>query len=150
MEPVLKSRSRPALDAGAPLRARLAAFAAERHPFAMRSILLAFDAVSGAKLSSDETSIEALRAPFGEMLGRALTDAAPEATPDTTPGVSAAERLRGARADPFEWHVAPLSSLAPENPLPSAPGTVGIVLYSGRSGGGVGARGRVSGCSAST
>ncbi len=60
---------------------------------------MAFDAVSGAKLPSDETSIEALRAPFAEMLARALTDTLPEATPETTPGISALERLRSARAD---------------------------------------------------
>ena len=99
MEPALESRSRPAPDAGVSLRARLAAFAAERHPFALRSILLAFDAVSGAKVSSGEASIDSLRAPFAEMLARALTDAPPEGTSETTPGVSAAERLRGARAE---------------------------------------------------
>ena len=33
---------------------------------------------------------------------RALTDAPPEATPETTPGVSAAERLRGARMEVVE------------------------------------------------
>ena len=102
MEPALESRSRPDPDPGLPLRARLASFAAERHPFALRPILMAFDAVAGGRVTSDEASIEALRAPLSEVLARALTDVPPESTPETTPGVSAAERLRGARAEVVE------------------------------------------------
>ncbi len=95
-------RAPAGMRAGASLRARLAAFGAERHPFALRRILAAFDSVCRADPGRIESSIEALRVPFGDALGAALADAPPEETPETTPGVSAAERLRAARAEVVE------------------------------------------------
>ncbi|MGH9369395.1 MAG: thiamine pyrophosphate-dependent enzyme [Thermoanaerobaculia bacterium] len=87
---------------GASLRARLAAFAAERHPFALSAILMAFDAVSSADPGRDEGSIEALRRPFAAALEAALAKAPLEGIPETTPGVSADERLGAALAETVE------------------------------------------------
>jgi len=87
---------------GASLRARLAAFAAERHPFALSAILMAFDAVSSADPGRDEGAIEALRRPFAAALEAALAKAPLEGIPETTPGVSADERLGAALAETVE------------------------------------------------
>jgi 2-oxoisovalerate dehydrogenase E1 component len=80
----------------ASLVARFAAFVAERHPFALKAALRAFDEV----LAEDP---EAMREPLRRALEPALTEAlAPETTidhvPDTTPGVSVSERLHDAVA----------------------------------------------------
>ena len=86
---------------------RLAAFVAERHPFALRPALDAIEdaiAVSGA-IPQTEEEIDALRPPFRALLaGRldealrpASTSGTPVAIPDPTPRVEASRRLREAR-----------------------------------------------------
>src|SRR5215510_3693410 len=97
MEPMIESRtpvvSRPALVA------RFAAFVAERFPFALERATKAFESVCQADPGREPAALEALRRPLSEALARGLDGAAPEGIPDPTPRVSAADRLRKARAD---------------------------------------------------
>ncbi len=94
------------------LALRLAAFVAERHPFALRPALDAIEdaiAVSGSMPHTEE-AIEALRQPFRALLANRLDDALRPATssglqipiPETTPRVEAARRLREAREEVLE------------------------------------------------
>ncbi|HSN68909.1 MAG TPA: thiamine pyrophosphate-dependent enzyme, partial [Thermoanaerobaculia bacterium] len=95
------------LAPSATLASRLAAFVAERHPFALRPALDAIEdavAVAGAA-PAGEDAIEALRQPFRALLAGRLDEAlrpatsagTPLAIPETTPRVEAARRLREAR-----------------------------------------------------
>jgi 2-oxoisovalerate dehydrogenase E1 component len=95
------SPPRPVLSAPAAttLKDRFAAFVAERHPFALRPGLAAFEAVCPADPGRDPGAIEQLRAPFGAQLSRILAGAPPEGLPDTTPGVSVEERLHLAKQE---------------------------------------------------
>ena len=87
------------------LLGRFAAFIAERHPFALRPALAAFDhALSGHRPTEGSAAfIDGLREEFARNLAGAITTVlAPDAevaaklqvgVPDTTPGVSVSERL---------------------------------------------------------
>jgi 2-oxoisovalerate dehydrogenase E1 component len=97
MERIVESGS--AVGARPALAARFAAFVAERFPFALERAIRAFESVCRADPGRDPASLETLRRPLSEALARGLDGAAPEGIPDTTPRVSAAERLRKARAD---------------------------------------------------
>jgi len=100
MERIVESGS--AVGTRPTLAARFAAFVAERYPFALERASRAFETVCGADPGREPQAIEALRRPLSEALARGLDGAAPEGIPDTTPRVSAAERLRRARADLLE------------------------------------------------
>jgi len=78
---------------------RFASFVAERHPFAIRPAVTAFQLVCRKEPGRDAPAIDALRAPFAQALGRELAGAPPEGLPDATPGVSVEERLHQARQD---------------------------------------------------
>ncbi|HEY3055874.1 MAG TPA: thiamine pyrophosphate-dependent enzyme [Thermoanaerobaculia bacterium] len=78
------------------LLARFAAFIAERHPFALKPALAAFE-----QIASKSGDIDALREPLRKALEPALAEAlAPNTAvtnvPETTPGVSVNERLHDA------------------------------------------------------
>ena len=83
------------------MAARFGAFVAERHPFALGLALEAFAEAGGAGLGCDVGAIEAVRARL-----RGVLSARPDATlpplAETTPGMTAAERLRAARAELVE------------------------------------------------
>jgi len=84
------------------LASRFAAFVAERHPFALKFALDAFEAAGvGAIKSRDAVKLDAARVPFRRGLARSLYDqvAAPEGIAETTPGTSAIKRLEQARAE---------------------------------------------------
>jgi 2-oxoisovalerate dehydrogenase E1 component len=86
----------------AALLARFAAFVAERHPFALRPALAAWESVAG---SSDD--IDALRDPLRRALEPALAEAlAPQTAvtnvPETAPGVTVNGRLNDAVKDVIE------------------------------------------------
>src|SRR5262249_46212831 len=81
------------------LSGRFAAFVAERFPFALGPAREAFRSVCREDPGRDVSAIERLRQPLADALTRALDRRAPEDIPETTPGVSAAERLRQARAE---------------------------------------------------
>jgi 2-oxoisovalerate dehydrogenase E1 component len=90
----------PARPAG--VAARLGAFVAERHPFALAFALETFEAVGGHALKPrDHAALDALRTPFQRELARRLYGVvrAPEGLGETTPGVAAARRLEQARAE---------------------------------------------------
>jgi 2-oxoisovalerate dehydrogenase E1 component len=101
MATTIRPQARPG-DRGArrpSLAARFAAFVAERHPFALRPALEAFERVCPAEPGRDPGRIENLRTPFADALARALAGAPPEWIADTTPGVTADERLVLARTE---------------------------------------------------
>jgi 2-oxoisovalerate dehydrogenase E1 component len=79
------------------LSQRFASFVAERHPFALRPALTAFEAACRRDPGRDSAAIDALREPFAQALRRELAGAPPEGLPETTPGVSIEERLHQAR-----------------------------------------------------
>ena len=81
------------------LKDRFAAFVAERHPFALRPALAAFETVSPRDPGRDEARIDELRKAFASELSRLLAGAPPEGLPETTPGVSVEERLALARRE---------------------------------------------------
>jgi len=84
------------------LASRFGAFVAERHPFAVKFALEAFEAAGlGAIKSRDAVKLDAARVPFRRALAKALYDqiAAPEGMAETTPGISAIKRLEQARAE---------------------------------------------------
>jgi len=84
------------------LASRFAAFVAERHPFALKFALEAFDAAGvGAIKSRDAVKLDAARMPFRRALAKSLYDevAAPEGIAETTPGTTAIKRLEQARAE---------------------------------------------------
>jgi 2-oxoisovalerate dehydrogenase E1 component len=79
------------------LLGRFAAFIAERHPFALKAAVAAFEAVPGE-------DPEALREPLRKALEPALAEALAPSThvgnvPETTPGVTVNERLHQAVAE---------------------------------------------------
>jgi 2-oxoisovalerate dehydrogenase E1 component len=88
-----------------PLRDRLGAFVAERHPFALAAALDAYDATgTPPDVARDAEAIDALRPQFAEGL-RARLAAEPVPLPiaiETTPAVTAAERLAAARLELIE------------------------------------------------
>lgn len=84
------------------LASRFAAFVAERHPFALKFALEAFEAAGiGAIKNRDAAKLDAVRTPFRRALAKSLYDhiAAPEGIAETTPGTSAIRRLELARAE---------------------------------------------------
>ncbi|HSP14344.1 MAG TPA: thiamine pyrophosphate-dependent enzyme [Thermoanaerobaculia bacterium] len=90
------------VQAKAALIARFAAFVAEKHPFALRPALAAFEQIAA---TSDD--IDALRDPLRRALEPALAEAlAPQTAvtnvPETTPGVTVNERLGEAMSDVIE------------------------------------------------
>jgi 2-oxoisovalerate dehydrogenase E1 component len=92
------------------LRARFAAFVAERHPFALRPAAAALEqAIDSRELDfGDGFVIDSLRAPLRrlleQMLSEALVPTAPidEPIPETTPGVSINQRLNTAVLEVIE------------------------------------------------
>jgi 2-oxoisovalerate dehydrogenase E1 component len=84
------------------LASRFAAFVAERHPFAMRYALEAFEGAGIPSIKGrDAVKLDAARPVLRRALAKLLYDrlAAPEGIADTTPGVSATKRLEQARAE---------------------------------------------------
>src|SRR5712692_7653150 len=85
------------------LASRFGAFVAERHPFALADALEAFEAAAGGREPRDESAIEAARTALRRELSRRLqARPVPESLPEPTPRVSAAMRLRQARAELVE------------------------------------------------
>jgi 2-oxoisovalerate dehydrogenase E1 component len=86
------------------LRARFAAFVAERHPFALRPASGALEqAIAGRELDEhDGFALDALREPLRRLLEQTLSEALVPATmfdepiPDTTPGTSINQRFNHA------------------------------------------------------
>jgi pyruvate/2-oxoglutarate/acetoin dehydrogenase E1 component/TPP-dependent pyruvate/acetoin dehydrogenase alpha subunit len=82
-----------------PLHARLAAFVAERFPFAVNEVsgivakALEIDGLPRAELAD---ALEARRGTVSEHLRKSLDRVPPAETPETTPGVGARERLDSA------------------------------------------------------
>jgi 2-oxoisovalerate dehydrogenase E1 component len=72
---------------------------AEKFPFMLGPAREAFRSVCREDPGRDSQAIERLRQPLTDALTHALDGRAPEDIPETTPGVSAAERLRQARAE---------------------------------------------------
>ena len=105
------------------LAGRLAAFVAERHPFALAPALQAFALVCPRDPGRDGAAIEALRDPFGKELKRLLAGAPPDDLPETTPGVSVNQRLVLAKqeltdaCDGFLRREAIAASLTPDERL---------------------------------
>jgi 2-oxoisovalerate dehydrogenase E1 component len=105
------------------LAGRLAAFAAERFPFALPSVVAAVEQTlksSGGEPGRDAAAISALRGPLREALEQAISTAAPDGVPDATPGVAASTRLAKAAAEladaceGFLEREAVIASLTPE------------------------------------
>ncbi|MGH9399172.1 MAG: alpha-ketoacid dehydrogenase subunit alpha/beta, partial [Thermoanaerobaculia bacterium] len=102
------------------LAARLAAFVAERQPFALAPAMEAFTLVCRRDPGRDSAAIEALRVPFGKELARLLAGAPPDGFAEATPGVSVDERLMLAKrelaqtCDGFLRREAIAASLTPE------------------------------------
>ena len=84
------------------LASRLAAFVAERHPFALAPALAAFDSCCERDPGHDSGAIDALRGPFVQALSRILAGAPPDGLPETTPGTSVEERLVLAKTELVE------------------------------------------------
>ena len=86
------------------LRARFAAFVAEKHPFALRPAVAALEqALAGRELDErDGFVLDALREPLRRLLEQVLSEALipsvaiDDAIPDTTPGTSINQRLNHA------------------------------------------------------
>lgn len=79
------------------LASRFASFIAERHPFALRAVTVAFESVlerSGGDPGRDPARIDALRRSVEEALREATYDPVPAAVPETTPGVQVNDRLK--------------------------------------------------------
>ena len=84
------------------LGSRLAAFVAERHPFALPYALEAFDSSGLAAIKTrDAVKIDAARPAMRRAFAKLLYDqvGAPEGIAETTPGVAASKRLEQARAE---------------------------------------------------
>src|SRR5215831_13095590 len=86
-------------SAGTTLAARFAAFVTERFPFALDRAIDAFGAVCREEPGRDPAAIDRLRGPLAEALARRIDGEAPRGIPDPTPRVTAADRLRHARAE---------------------------------------------------
>ncbi|MBZ5557292.1 MAG: hypothetical protein LAO77_08475 [Acidobacteriia bacterium] len=85
------------------IAARLGAFVAERHPFALADALAAFEAVAPARSPRDEAAIEALRPALrNELTRRLAAHPVPQGLPDATPRTSAATRIEQAHAELIE------------------------------------------------
>jgi 2-oxoisovalerate dehydrogenase E1 component len=93
--------SRPAeLQKLTGIASRLAAFIAERQPFALAEVLDALDAATGGRNPDDEQSLEALRPAFRRELSRRLqAQPLPEGIPDTTPRTAARLRIQQAHEE---------------------------------------------------
>ncbi|HEY0142749.1 MAG TPA: thiamine pyrophosphate-dependent enzyme [Thermoanaerobaculia bacterium] len=89
----------PAARPRASLHDRFAAFVAERHPFALKPAVRAFES-----LLADSDDLDALREPLRRELEAMLAEALAieQELPETTPGVSANERLQHAIAEVLE------------------------------------------------
>jgi 2-oxoisovalerate dehydrogenase E1 component len=81
--------------AAATLGRQLASFVLERHPFAAGAASVAFDACGG-HAARDESTIDALRAPFTRELRARLQPMFPDHAGETTPRVTAKDRFTGA------------------------------------------------------
>jgi 2-oxoisovalerate dehydrogenase E1 component len=84
------------------LASRFAAFIAERHPFALRYALEAFDSAGLAAIKGrDAAKLDAARPALRRALAKLLYEhvTAPEGTSEPTPGTPAAKRLEQARAE---------------------------------------------------
>ena len=71
---------------------RLRLFAAERFPFAARTVAEAFEAVAGGGDDLTESGIDGLRAPFGAELRRRLEGDRDGIDGETTPGITRVRR----------------------------------------------------------
>ncbi len=92
------SRRRASSTTAAPgLRGRLAAFVAERFPFALPAVSEALDGLLGSAAHTVD-ALETLRAAVRREL-EGLELAAPAGTGETTPGVAASQRLDQARVE---------------------------------------------------
>src|SRR3954471_8835293 len=82
------------------LASRFGAFIAERHPFALRDALDAFEKATGGRNPGGEKAIDAARAPLRRELKKRLdAHVLPGGLPDTTPRATAAARLAHAHAE---------------------------------------------------
>ena len=104
MAKTIRKKAGPAATgAAAKLEGRLAAFVAERFPFALPRVA---EALAGSfdRIESDDAAaaIEKLRPAVVKKLEAALGLEAPEATPETSPGVPAARRLAQATSEVVE------------------------------------------------
>ncbi len=105
----------PATD----LARRLEAFVVERFPFAVAPVRAAFDACKSS-VTSDEPSLDPLRAAFEAALRTRLQNLAPTERLETTPGVEAAQRFQHAiddlvdACDGFLHRAAIRASLTPD------------------------------------
>src|SRR4051812_50076152 len=83
------------------LASRFGAFIAERHPFALRDALDAFEKATGGRNPGGEKAIDAARAPLRRELKKRLdAHVLPGGLPDTTPRTTAAGPRAEARAQP--------------------------------------------------
>jgi 2-oxoisovalerate dehydrogenase E1 component len=106
------------------IASRFGAFVAERHPFALREALAAFEAASQGAEPDDEAGCETLRTSLRRELNRRLgAQTAPEGLAETTPRTTAVARLRQAHhefiedCDGFLRREALVRSLTPEERL---------------------------------
>jgi 2-oxoisovalerate dehydrogenase E1 component len=112
------------LDKLTGIASRFGAFIAERHPFALRDVLEAFDKAAGGREPAGEAAIDALRPALRRELAKRLQAApVPQGLSDTTPRTTAAARLAQAQADlldacdGFLRRAAIQASLTPEERL---------------------------------
>jgi 2-oxoisovalerate dehydrogenase E1 component len=89
---------RPPVSAAADLAGRFGAFVLERHPFAARAAVDAFEKSGGAEAST-AAEIEKIRAAFPEVLAARLQALTPGDQPETTPGVPRGQRFAAAVAE---------------------------------------------------
>jgi 2-oxoisovalerate dehydrogenase E1 component len=115
-----KKRNDPVLSG---LPSRLAAFAAERFPFALHPAIAAIEQAlksAGGDPGRDAVAISNLRPSLREALEQSLSPTAIDGVPDTTPGASAGARLAAAAAeladacDGFLEREAVIASLTPD------------------------------------
>jgi hypothetical protein len=84
------------------LAARLAAFAVERHPFALEDVMAAFDAAAGGRPATDGDALDHVRTAFVRELARRLEGRSVPALSEVTPRVTAAHRFAQASAEVVE------------------------------------------------
>src|SRR5262245_21593870 len=96
-------RKPPAVDQLSGLASRLAAFAIERYPFALQTVLDAYEAASAGGEPRGESSIEALRPGLTrELKARLEVSDLPDGIPDPTPRTAPIARMQQASAELIE------------------------------------------------